>query len=208
MKSPLGRLDPAVGPHFQDKIAGLIRIAKPLTVIETGLETGFGAEFYLQALESNGRGVLVSIDPTLHKDYAPNPIKHDRFEHIQKRSVDALPAAFLQFGPFDFFIHDSDHSALCQTYEYELAWRFLMPGGYLVSDDPWWGQPPHLAFQSFCYRNQAGPWTIAGNALWVRKPDPSSYPSRDETYAKEAQEKAIEIANDYAASRGEIERYP
>ncbi len=170
MKSPLGRLNPTVGPHYQDKLATLIRIEKPKVVIETGLETGFGAEYILQALDENGAGHLWSIDPVQHAEYASNPIVHPRFTFIQKRSQDAIESLFIEIGDFDFFIHDSDHSYECQTFEYEAAWNFVRPGGLIISDDPFWEIPPHGAWDEFLKRHGVTERHIIGNAQWIRKP--------------------------------------
>jgi predicted O-methyltransferase YrrM len=169
MKSPLGRLNPPCGPHYQDKLAVLIHSEKPKIVIETGLETGFGAEYILEALDHNGQGHLWSIDPVIHKDFADHPINHPRFTFIQMLSEDALEPLFDQIGPFDMFIHDSDHDFHCQDFEYEAAWKFVRLGGIIVSDDPFWGQPPHLAWDKFLHRHGVTSRHIIGNAQWIRK---------------------------------------
>jgi predicted O-methyltransferase YrrM len=43
-----------------------------------------------------------------------------------------------ELGEIDFFIHDSEHSYECMTFEYQQAWKYLKPGGLLVSDDISW----------------------------------------------------------------------
>lgn len=170
MKSPLGRFADHYPAHYQDRIAALILKEKPLVVVETGLETGFGSEFILHALDQNGAGHLYSIDPTIHKDFAANPIVHPRFTFIQQKSQDALAPLFNQVGPFDLFIHDSDHGYDCQTFEYEAAWNYVRPGGIIASDDPFWGTPPHLAWDKFLQRHGIVARMIIGNAQYIRKP--------------------------------------
>lgn len=171
MKSPFGRLEVAVSPHYQDKLAEVIRREKPGIVIETGLETGFGAEYILQALDANGYGHLWSIDPQPHAKFTANPIVHPRFTFIQKRSQDALIPLWGEIGPFDFFIHDSDHGPECQAYEYETAWACVRHGGIIATDDPFWGTPPHMTWSKFLVGHgiQIKDVVIAGNAQYFRR---------------------------------------
>lgn len=171
MISPLGRLNSITGPHYQDRLAALIRQEKPGIVVETGLETGFGAEFILKALDDNGHGRLWSIDPALHPDFVRVPLIHPRFTFIQKRSQDALEPLYKEVGPFDVFVHDSDHSYEVQSWEFEAAWKMVRPGGIIASDDVYWEIPPHHAWEKFLARHDMlGKATIIGNAQFIRRP--------------------------------------
>lgn len=170
MKSPMGRLDVQVGPHFQDKLAELVKQLKPKIMVETGLETGFGAEYYLQAMDEVGVGHLYSIDPQPHWKFTANPIVHPRFTLIKKRSQDALEDLFKEIGQFDVFLHDSDHGPECQKFEYDCAWRMVRSGGIIASDDPWWGMPPHRTWIDFCKSHGVEQPFIIGNAMYFIKP--------------------------------------
>lgn len=170
MLSPFKRLIDPPPAHYQDRLANVIRQEKPGVVVETGLETGFGAEHILKALDDNGKGHLYSIDPVQHPKYAANPIVHPRFTFIQKRSQEALLPLFQEIGPFDFFIHDSDHGYDCQSLEYEFAWRMVRSGGIIASDDPFWGVPPHHAWDQFLARHGVTARNIVGNCQWIRRP--------------------------------------
>lgn len=171
MNSPLGRLKGCPPPHYQDRLANVIRHHKFKVIVETGLETGFGAEHILKALDDNGEGRLYSIDPYPHKKFTDDPIIHPRFNFIQKRSQDALEDLFTEVGPFDLFVHDSDHSYGCQTFEYECAWRMVRSGGGIASDDVYWEIPPHHAWEGFLKRHgMFGHAMIIGNAQWIIKP--------------------------------------
>ena len=139
MNSPLGRLKDCPPPTYQAHVAALIRAMKPSIVVETGLDMGFGAEYILQALDDNGKGHLYSIDPmdaSHHSNgcvpdpslYDANPIIHPRFTLIRQLSIEALIPLFARVGPFDIFIHDSDHSAECQTFEYDATWKTVRHG--------------------------------------------------------------------------------
>lgn len=180
MTSPLGRLKNCPEPTYQDKLADLIRVEKPLIVVETGFCFGFGAEFILKALDDNGAGHLYSIDPmdAAHESnggiaepqlYDANPIVHPRFTLIRKLSVNAVAQLWLKSGDFDMFVHDSDHAEECQSFEYKAAWDFVRPGGIIVSDDCYWGEPPHLAWDKFLARHGITERNIIGNAQWVRR---------------------------------------
>lgn len=181
MKSPLGRYDPCPKPDYQDALADLIRKEKPRVVVETGLWDGFGAEFILGALDENGKGHLYSIDPMdpNHNSngmfgnpdqYFAHPIVHERFTFIREYSEKALEPLFNNVGPFDMFIHDSDHSYEVQTFEYESAWRMVRSGGIIVTDDPTWGIPPHRAWWKFMGRHCVTSDYQIGTARFFRKP--------------------------------------
>lgn len=169
MKSPFGRVEMEVGPHYQDKLSDLIRAEKPEFVIETGLYKGLGAEYILEALDDNNKGHLYSIDPTPHAGFINNPIKHPRFTWVNDFSQKVLPSITEKI---DFFVHDSDHGYDCQTFEYEWAWNNVPSGGIIATDDPWWGCPAHFAWSQFLARHgmNVKDAHIIGNAMWVRRP--------------------------------------
>ena len=180
MNSPLGRLKDCAPPTYQDKLADLIRVEKPLIVVETGLDMGFGSEYILKALDDNGKGHLYAIDPmdpNHHSNgcvpdpslYDANPIIHPRFTLIRQLSIEALVPLFARVGPFDMFIHDSDHSAECQKMECMNAWLMVRPGGLIVFDDPYWGDPPHMTWTRFLEKHDLTA-NIIGNAQYTVHP--------------------------------------
>lgn len=180
MDSPFGRLKNIDPPTYQDKLADLIRVEKPNIVVETGVWEGLGSEYILKALDDNGKGHLYSIDPC-DTEYVTNgakseastwanPIVHPRYTLIKQLSQDALYPLFYQVGFFDLFIHDSDHSFQCQTNEYERAWEMVRPGGIIASDDVYWSEPPHRAWDLFLERHGIKERTIMGNAQYFRRP--------------------------------------
>lgn len=179
MKSPLGRLEFRT-PHYQDKIYTLVKAEAPHIVVETGLWEGLGAEYILKAMDEVDRGHLYSIDPMDPNQrfngvrgrpelWEANPIVHPRFTLIREYSQKALEPLYLEIGQFDMFIHDSDHSHECQSFEYEAAWRMVRSGGIIASDDVAWGDPPHRAWHTFLERHGLV-GTVIGNAQWTRKP--------------------------------------
>lgn len=186
MKSPLGRIEGNFQPHYQDKLGDLIRTFKPEIVVETGVWEGLGSEYILKALDDNGSGVLYSIDPMdpehlsngmeteavggARSLYEDHPIIHPRFTLIRAMSQDALRPLLDKTGPWDMFVHDSDHGEACQTFEYEFAWEAVRPGGIIVTDDPFWGIPCHWAWNRFLERHNIAGATVMGGAQYFVKP--------------------------------------
>jgi predicted O-methyltransferase YrrM len=134
----------------------LIRELRPKLIIETGVLHGLSSAFYLQALENNSTGQLISIDlPSIDKPagkdmssdilpagYQSGWIVPDhlskRWELILGKSEEILPEIFKSQNKLDIFIHDSDHTWENMMVEYSLAWKYLLPGGLLISDNINW----------------------------------------------------------------------
>ena len=51
------------------------------------------------------------------------------------RSQDELPPLLDRVGSIDFFMHDSEHSYECMSFEFDQAWEAMNDGGALVADD-------------------------------------------------------------------------
>jgi hypothetical protein len=51
------------------------------------------------------------------------------------RSQDELPTLLGRVDRIDFFMHDSEHSYECMSFEFEHAWEAMADGGALVADD-------------------------------------------------------------------------
>ena len=142
--------DEMTGNRWQNGVSDLIRQVKPKLIVETGVSEGVSTQKFLQALDDNGEGQLISIDPS-----PAYQIAHPRWTLIRDLSVNVLAKLYHEHGPFDMFVHDSDHGAECQTFEYETALRFVAPSGYILSDDITWGN--HNAWPAFLARhNLAG----------------------------------------------------
>jgi predicted O-methyltransferase YrrM len=137
----------------------LLRELNPRAAVETGVCNGVSTAFLLLALEDNGNGELYSIDlpEVAGQDYEPGtfwdgkggavipPGKTpgwmvptdlcDRWHLVLGRSQDELPPLLERLGEIDFFMHDSEHSYECMTFEFLTAWESLRKGGVLVADD-------------------------------------------------------------------------
>lgn len=144
------------------RLYGLIREFKPETLVETGVCNGVSTAVMLAALEMNDGGALYSIDlpeytdtdydemtfwegkkgAVIPKGNPPGWLIPDKYRGrwhlVLGRSQEKLPILLNKLGEIDFFIHDSEHSYECMTFEYQQAWKYLKPGGLLVSDDIKW----------------------------------------------------------------------
>jgi predicted O-methyltransferase YrrM len=122
------------GHRFQKKLGELIGVNKFQNIMETG--SGVSSIYVLKAFDDYGvDGILHSIDPA---KWYPHEIEHPKFNPIKEKSVDAIVSLYLNVGAFDVCVLDGDHEILCQTYEYEMCWHCLKPGGYLIADDVDW----------------------------------------------------------------------
>jgi hypothetical protein len=137
----------------------LLRELRPHVAVETGVCNGVSTAFLLLALEDNGHGKLHSIDlpevageeyeegtfwdgkggavipPGKEPGWMVPPHLRDRWELVLGRSQDELPPLLDRVGPIDFFMHDSEHSYECMSFEFHAAWDSLRDGGLLVADD-------------------------------------------------------------------------
>lgn len=157
------QLQIADGHRFQAQLGELVKQTGAKVIVETG--TGVSSLFILKALDdANIDGKLHSID---RAQWYPHKIEHPKFNPIIAKSVDSILPTYQNFGPFDIFTADGDHEILCQTYEYNIAWAFLKPGGYLISDDVNWNQ--NGAWEKFLKENNLKD-SLLGDAHYVQKP--------------------------------------
>ena len=57
------------------------------------------------------------------------------WELLDGSTLELLPGLLERLGAIDFFVHDSEHSYECMSFEYEAAIKSLRPGGVLMSHD-------------------------------------------------------------------------
>jgi predicted O-methyltransferase YrrM len=141
------------------RLYSLLRELRPRVAVETGVCNGVSTAFLLLALERNDGGELHSIDlpEVAGEEYEPEtfwdgkggavipPGKvpgwmvpsdlRDRWHLVLGRSQDELPPLLDRVGEIDFFMHDSEHSYECMSFEFRTAWEALRDGGVLVADD-------------------------------------------------------------------------
>jgi predicted O-methyltransferase YrrM len=137
----------------------LLRELRPRVSVETGVCNGVSTAFLLLALEDNEEGELYSIDlpEVAGEEYEPGtfwdgkggavippgkepgwmvpPALRERWRLVLGRSQEELPPLLARLGAIDFFMHDSEHSYECMSFEFRTAWTALREGGVLVADD-------------------------------------------------------------------------
>lgn len=162
----------------------IVRKIMPDTVVETGVCNGLSSASILSAMQMNQSGRLYSIDlPQMldecEKRGSGAPVLdggviasgrepgwlvpeylRDRWDLRLGKTQHLLPALLEELGTIDMFLHDSEHSYECMTFEYNQAYPRLRPGGVLVSDDVKWNK----AFSDFV-RTHSGVSTLITNKL-------------------------------------------
>lgn len=152
----------------------LLRKVRPKVMVETGVCNGFSSAFILAALERNGDGALHSIDlpevagaeyqegafwegklgAVIPPGEQPGWIIPDRLRARWSltlgKSQERLPPLLAELGTIDVFMHDSEHSMECMSFEFGTAYPALRPGGLLIADDFTWNR----AFEDFAARHQ------------------------------------------------------
>jgi predicted O-methyltransferase YrrM len=153
----------------------VVRIARPVMVVETGVLHGLGSAFVLLGLEHNKKGALHSIDlPPSHDArllaqgtealasnkqagwIIPESLRHRHTLHAG-RAQELLPQVLAAEAPVDVFFHDSDHSYTHMMFEMSLAWYHLKPQGWLVVDNI----EANEAFADFARGVRAEPLEVA-----------------------------------------------
>lgn len=143
-------------------IYNLIQDYKPHKILETGVCNGYSTAFILLALEQNEQGHLYSIDypEVIGLDYEKNNFWNGKGgaaipkgtksgwiipSHLKKRwsitygkSIDILENLLEEIGEIDVFIHDSEHSYECMSFEFNIAYEKLKKNGLLIADDIHW----------------------------------------------------------------------
>jgi len=140
----------------------IVRAARPRVMVETGVASGISSAHILRAMERNGEGTLHSIDlPNVQQGsvlaqgrtsgwMVPDALRA-RWKLLLGDARGLVPEVLKALDRVDVFLHDSDHSYEHMTFEYELAWPKLEPGGLLLSDDT----HLHTAWQDFCSKHGA-----------------------------------------------------
>jgi hypothetical protein len=121
---------------------GIVRLARPDRVLETGVWWGVSSAVMLTALHENGCGHLYSVDmPPMDPERrveigAAVPAElRSRWTLRLGPSATVLPAMCAELGSIDVFVHDSSHTYRCMRIEFETTWPSLRTGGLLIADD-------------------------------------------------------------------------
>ena len=188
------------GHRWQKACADLMRQLKPDLIVETGVSEGVSTRLILEALDDIKHGALISVDP--FTNYT-NPSR--RWKHVKELSCDALPKIYLDYGPFDVFIHDADHEIEGMSIDLEFAWHFVKPGGRILSDDITWGN--HGAWPAFIARHGVKAHGMMGYAGWAVKPLDSLSPVLFAEDMPLLMRDVAKLAHAAATARGEKLKY-
>jgi predicted O-methyltransferase YrrM len=161
---------------YQLMLYAMLRAIKPTVVVETGVYRGVSSVLILRALQENGiEAKLYSCDPAFKNAWI-----------AQRKIMDATKADGGLFegwifkgakgiemmpdvpGPWDVFVHDSDHRAVNIRSELDIAWDKLRPGGVIVCDD-WQTREAKDVFPTFAEKHALSIGEIATAAV-IQKP--------------------------------------
>lgn len=176
-------------PEVSIRLYGLIREYQPRILVETGVCNGVSSAVILATLEKNKSGFLYSIDlpeiadtnydegtfwegkkgAVIPKSCQSGWLIPDQYRarwHLTLGQTQMrLPTLLSELDEIDFFLHDSEHSYECMTFEYEEAWKYLKSGGLLVSDDINWNS----AFEDFSKSHSRDINIIDSNIAFIIK---------------------------------------
>ncbi len=113
----------------------LVRGVKPGNVLEIGTSLGGSSMVMSTAMEENGIGRIISIDPSVNVDPA-DPRFHRRFVQVQAESPAAVArAADLAGGPFDLALIDGIHIYKQAAKDLAATLECLADDAYLLLHD-------------------------------------------------------------------------
>ena len=145
----------------------LIRLIKPKFGLEIGTFKAGTTEVLVSAIQANGFGILLTIDP-FGGDRVPPIIEkwpaelHDYVSFSPVTSMDFFIALEQKPLELDFVFIDGDHSYEYASYDLNMSARRLAPGGVIVLDD--YNQPGvHQAAKDFLVANPC--WEEIGGVL-------------------------------------------
>jgi hypothetical protein len=153
----------AVSVATANRLAALVRCLDADTVIETGVASGLSTTGLLAGAADTG-GTVHSIDLPFHAGddlEARRSETYDEFggAHVpadaeagwaipddlreywrfhEGKSQRLLPPLVADRDGIDLFVHDSEHSGLCMSFELEAVWPRVRDGGVVVCDDVSW----------------------------------------------------------------------
>lgn len=181
----------SVGLDLGRDYYALVREHEPDEIVETGVCNGLSSFCILLALDENDEGTLHSVDYPYYFDESleefrdetfseyggaaippekepgwvvPDDLR-DRWELRIGKSQRELPKMVQEIESFGLFFHDSEHSAPCMMFEFELAWEWMHSDGLIVSDDIRW----NWAFPTFVEVREASAGKITEDVGYIHK---------------------------------------
>jgi predicted O-methyltransferase YrrM len=122
----------------------LVRQVRPRRTAEVGFAEGFSTMYLLAALQSNGSGLHVAMDPyedSLYHGIGLQKVKEadakHRFRFLPVKSVAGLPRLSAEMKPFDIIFIDGDHRFDAAFTDFILADEICSKDGYILLHDTW-----------------------------------------------------------------------
>lgn len=148
LQLPKGASDYQNSPDFSNIVMlyYIVRVFKPLQIIETGVWSGKTSWSILQALADNGNGHLTSIDLGINKSegstlptaeiggFVPQEL-HGYWTLKLGDAKQLLPEILEKLGTIDMFYHDSNHSYEHMLFELNLARQYVQEESIICCDD-------------------------------------------------------------------------
>jgi predicted O-methyltransferase YrrM len=114
----------------------LVRGLKPHRALEIGVRWGGSARIITNAMQENGIGKLVGIEPITEQFRAKSQTLHDRYELVRGYSPDAIVEAVKKLdGPLDFVFIDALHIHDAALADCRGVIPHLAQGGHLLLHD-------------------------------------------------------------------------
>lgn len=166
------------GDRYQKMLYALLRnVDMPDgDIVETGMRWGMSTVYILAAIWHQPDRKLHTFEcgwdhytaaEQLDKWKTSVELPTNRWYLYETPSQVGLPELAARETKIAWFHHDSDHSYECQSFEYDWAWRNVVSGGFISSDDYVWDKG--RAWNEFVARVQQ-PWWKVGHMAVMRKP--------------------------------------
>jgi predicted O-methyltransferase YrrM len=155
------KIDSVTGISMDDglQIYNLVRKVKPKKTLEVGFAYGVSTMYFLAALQANGFGSHIAIDPYEIDDWngiglmKVKEVKmEDSFEFIPERSHPALAKLADKKLTFDVMFIDGAHLYDIAFADFVLADPLCPKGGYILFHDTWMGSVQRII--SFIEKNR------------------------------------------------------
>jgi predicted O-methyltransferase YrrM len=156
----------------------LVRDTKPENSLEIGLAYGFSTIYFLAAIQANGRGHHIAVDPFQYECWHGIGVAREKvlgtkpglFEFSQETSVQALARFAREQQRFGVIFIDGYHTFDAVLIDFSLASLVCEPDGYIILDDMW--MPSIQRAVSFVRLNRADftevPTTVTSLAVFRR----------------------------------------
>ncbi|MEL6111366.1 MAG: CmcI family methyltransferase [Pseudomonadota bacterium] len=115
---------------------GLIRGLKPEAVLEIGVRWGGSARIIAAAMEANGRGAIVGLDPDL-SNFRPHASElFGRYHLVEGYSPDDTEKALAKIGGMtDLVFIDAVHTYAAVKEDFRGVYEHLKPGAHILFHD-------------------------------------------------------------------------